>query len=324
MRSADEAVSGRDGSERPRERRARGMAWLRGVRDRALAHATSLRTRRRWRSTLVLLLLLGALGFQERRNIMVWGRGGWRPNPYREGLPTAANGVIDRGFTFCRLLYQSVRSERMGHGWNTDYPASDYNFIVRLEELTTTRPAFFEDGQPGYAVVRPDDDILFECPFLFMSDVGTVGFNDEEAATLREYLLKGGFIYVDDFWGDAAWYQWSNEIGRILPEYPIVDIGPDHVIMKALYEVEAVPQIPSIQFWRQTGRRYTSERGAASAEPHFRGIFDEEGRPLVLMTHNTDIADGWEREGEDEDFFYTFSPEAYALGINIVLYALSH
>jgi hypothetical protein len=94
--------------------------------------------------------------------------------------------------------------------------------------------------------------------------------------------------------------------------------------MHALYNVDEVPQVPSIQFWLQNGRRYTSERGSESATAHFRGIFDEEGRPLVLMTHNTDIADGWEREGEDEDFFYTFSPESYALGINIVLYSMSH
>jgi hypothetical protein len=274
---------------------------------------------------LPLLLFLVLAGFQERPQIMAWGRGGWRPNPDREGLPTAKNGVVDRGFTFCRLLYRSVRQERMGHGWNTDYPASDHNFLVRLKELTTTRPAVFaSDGQPGYAVVRPDQDELYQCPFLFMSDVGTVGFEDHEAARLRDYLLKGGMIYVDDFWGEWAWGQWSSEIGRILPEYPIVDIDPDHMVMHALYNVDEVPQVPSIQFWRQNGRRYTSERGSESATPHFRGIFDEEGRPLVLMTHNTDIADGWEREGEDEDFFYTFSPESYALGINIVLYSMSH
>ncbi len=279
--------------------------------------------RRRW--LVVSLLLLGVLvGFQERPQIMVWGRGGWRANPYREGLPTADHGVVHRGFTFCRLLYQSVRREPMGHGWNTDYPASDHNFMVRLEELTTTKPAVWADGQPGYAVVRPSQDEMYQCPFLFMSDVGTAGFSDQEVERIRDYLLKGGMIYVDDFWGDWAWRQWEGEIQRVLPEFPIVDIDPGHMVMHALYEVPEVPQVPSIQFWRQNGRRYTSERGRESATPHFRGIFDEDGRPLVLMTHNTDIADGWEREGEDDAFFYTFSPEAYALGINIILYSMSH
>ena len=254
----------------------------------------------------------------------MWGGGGWRPNPIREGLPTAENGVRDRGFTFCRLLYQSVRQEAQGHGWNTDYPGSDHNFVTRLAELTTAKPARWEDGQPGFAVVRATQEELYECPFLFMSDVGTVGFSEIEVVRLRDYLTKGGFIWVDDFWGDWAWQHWVGEITRVLPEYPIVDIDPDHMMMHALYEVENIPQIPSIQWWRRNGRRGTSERGRESETPHLRAIFDPEGRPLVVMTHNTDIADGWEREGEDYDFFYEFSPEAYALGINVVLYSLSH
>ena len=270
-----------------------------------------------------LLLLVVLAGFQVRPQAF-WGRGGWRPNPIREGLPTAENGVVHRGFTFCRLLYQSVRREPNGHGWNTDYPGSDFNFLVRLEELTTTQPAHWADGQPGFAVVRATQDELYECPFIFMSDVGTVGFSELEVVRLRDYLMRGGLIWVDDFWGEWAWRQWSSEIGRVLEDYPIVDIGPDHMIMHALYEVPRIPQIPSIQFWRRNGRRETSEQGASSATPHLRAIFDEDGRPLVIMTHNTDIADGWEREGEDEEFFYQFSPESYALGINIILYAMSH
>ena len=92
----------------------------------------------------------------------------------------------------------------------------------------------------------------------------------------------------------------------------------------SVYDVERVPQIPSIQWWRRNWGQGTSERGRESATPHLRAIFDGSGRPLVLMTHNTDIADGWEREGEEDDYFYSFSPDAYALGINVLIYALSH
>jgi hypothetical protein len=277
----------------------------------------------RWKVLFPVILLTVLAGFQVRPH-RFWGGGGWRPEPSREGLPQAANGIVDRGFTFCRLLYQSVRREPMGHGWNTDYPGSDYNFMERLEELTTMRPSRWADGQPGFAVVRPTQDELYECPFIFMSDVGTVGFSELEVVRLRDYLLKGGLIYVDDFWGPWAWDNWSRELGRILPQHGIVDIGPDHMIMQALYRVPEVPQVPSIQFWRRNGRSETSEQGSASATPHLRAIFDDEGRPLVIMTHNTDIADGWEREGEDDEYFYSFSPDAYALGINIILYVLSH
>jgi hypothetical protein len=279
----------------------------------------------RWTARLLGVVSITAIlvGFQERPR-RYWGSGGWRPNPEREGLPVASNGVTDRGFTFCRLLYRSVRREPLGHGWNTDYPGSDWNFVERLEELTTVRPAQWEDGWPGFAVVRPSQDELFQCPFLFASDVGSAGLSPEEAERLRAYLLKGGLLWVDDFWGTWAWESWARQIAEVLPEYPIVDVGPEHRMMETLYDVPAVPQVPSIQFWRRSGRRSTSEQGRDSATPHLRAIFDDDGRPLVIMTHNTDIADGWEREGEDDEFFYQFSPDAYALGINLVLYALSH
>ena len=169
-----------------------------------------------------LLITLFLAGFQVRPRAY-WGTG-WRPAPFREGLPTSKNGVVDRGFTFCRLLYQSVTSEQRGHGWNTDYPGSDFNFIIRFEELTTAQPSWWADGEPGYAVVRPSQEELYECPFLFGSDAGTVGFSTSEVAALRDYLLKGGLIWVDDFWGPRAWQRWSTEIGRVLPEFPIVDI----------------------------------------------------------------------------------------------------
>lgn len=279
-------------------------------------------SRRAWRVLIPLAIALTLTAFQVRTRAG-WGVG-WRPSPLREGLPVSEGGVVERGFTFCRLLYQSVRSEQGGYGWNTDYPGSDYNFVTRLEELTSTRPSRWRDGEPGYAVVRPTQKELFECPFVFASDVGTLGFDREEVLAMRTYLEKGGLLWVDDFWGTRAWEQWSSEIARVLPELPIVDVGPDHMMMHALYEVEAVPQIPSIQWWRRNGGYGTSERGRDSATPHLRVIFDEDGRPLVIMTHNTDVADGWEREGEEDDYFYAFSPEAYALGINVVLYALTH
>ena len=264
---------------------------------------------------LLALLLFGAAAGHAQR----WGgRGGWRSAPEREGLPERRGG-----FTFCRLLYNSVRAEPAGHGWNTDYPASDHNFMLRLSQLTTADVSRWADGEPGYAVVRATDRTLFECPFLFASDVGTAQFSDEEVVLLRQYLLKGGFLWVDDFWGERAWTYWSETIRRVLPFYEVTDLPSDHPLLRAAYDVQSVPQIPSIQFWRRSGGA-TSERGGESAQPHLRAIRDEQGRILVLMSHNTDIADGWEREGEDEAFFFAFSGDAYALGINVALWALTH
>jgi hypothetical protein len=110
---------------------------------------------------------------------------------------------------------------------------------------------------------------------------------------------------------------------KTLPEYPIVDVPPDHPIRHELFDVVDVPQVTSINFWRGSGGT-TSERGPDSLHPDFRMIADEKGHIMVLMTHNTDIGDSWEREGEDHEFFLQFSPPGYALGINVVLYALTH
>jgi hypothetical protein len=158
------------------------------------------------------------------------------------------------------------------------------------------------------------------------SDVGTIGLSTEEAQRLREYLLKGGFLWVDDFWGSEAWTQWVSQLSLVLSplEYPIEDLPLDHPLYSTWSYVAKVPQITNIQFWRRVGGTTTSERGDDSAEPHLRVVRDRSGRIMVLMTHNTDISDAWEREGEDPGFFYQFSPDGYALGINVVLYAMSH
>jgi hypothetical protein len=267
----------------------------------------------RWGVTIAITLTAAAQVYGQ------WGRLRWAP----ERLPTPDS--FDGGYTFCRGMYESVRREPLGTGWRTDYPDADINFSIRLSELTKTRVSKQPDGVPNHLVIPLTDDALFQCPVLEMEDVGTIGLSEAEAVRLRDYLLKGGFLYVDDFWGSAAWAQWEEEIGRVLPrsEYPIVDLTMDHPLFRSMFVIGKVPQIPSINFWGRSGGA-TSERGSDSDEVHIRGISDRAGRLMVLMTHNTDISDAWEREGEDPRYFYQFSPDGYALGINIVLYALSH
>ena len=232
----------------------------------------------------------------------------------------------DRAFSFCRILYTSVRRERSGGGWRTDYPYGEINLMIRLSELTKTPVPFDRKREPTHYVVRLTDPSLFECPLTMASDVGTIGLSAAEAEHLRLYLLKGGFLWVDDFWGTAAWQQWTREMAKVLPpsEYPITDVPLDDPIFSSQFVVTEVPQITNIGFWRRSRGRETSERGADSRDAHFRAIRDAHGRIMVAMTHNTDIADSWEREGEDPGFFYQFSPDGYALGINVLLYAMTH
>jgi hypothetical protein len=111
----------------------------------------------------------------------------------------------------------------------------------------------------------------------------------------------------------------------VLPpgRYPIVDLPVEHPMFQTIYTVKRILQVPAISQWRRSGGR-TSERGSESVQVNTRGIFDEKGRLLVLMTHNTDISDTWEREGEDPEYFYRFSPEGYAIAINVMTYVLTH
>ena len=248
---------------------------------------------------------------------------------FREGSLAARYAppkMPDASFVICRIAYRSVRVEPMGIGWQTDYPFAEINLTTRLSELTRTRVSRDDGGHPNHFVVRLTDDTLFNCPITMASDVGSLGFTAPEIERLRTYLLKGGFLWVDDFWGTLAWRQWSNEIAKVLPpsEYPIEDVAPDDPLRRSMFEVADIPQITNIQFWRGVGGQTTSERGTDSTEAHLRAIRDRHGRIMVLMTHNTDVADSWEREGEDPGFFYQFSPNGYALGINVLLHAMSH
>lgn len=152
--------------------------------------------------------------------------------PPRFPTPTFHDGR----FTHCKIMYESVRREMNGMGWATDYPYAAINLLTRVKELTKTPISLDAQGDPNYWVVRLTDDALFSCPFTMATDVGTAGFSDEEILRLREYLLKGGFLWVDDFWGDRAWDQWTSQLKRAMPEYAIEDVPPDRPLMHTMFD----------------------------------------------------------------------------------------
>jgi len=229
---------------------------------------------------------------------------------------------FDGKFHYCRAVYR--RNPRgQGGSWLTDYPLADIDLSIRLSELTNIDVAFDAPGQPRHLIVQLTSDELYQCPVIIMQEVGRLLFTPDDAERLRSYLLKGGFLWVDDFWGSYAWDVWEAEIRKVFPppEYHIVDITPEHPLYHTMFDLKEVPQIPGIGTFL-AGR--TSEMGADSAEVHVRGIADKQGRLMVLATHNTDVSDSWEREGEDPTYFRQFSVNGYRVAVNVILYAMTH
>jgi hypothetical protein len=248
-----------------------------------------------------------------------------RGRGFRGYIRTPTPQSFDGRFNFCRIMSSASRFGD-GGGWSVDYPRADVNLSIRLSELTKTQISIDPSSEePNHLVIRLTDPELYQCPFIMMTEVGRTYFDPDEAERLRDYLLKGGFLWADDFWGSYAWDHWASEFSKVLPPsgYPIRDLPLNHPLFRAQFHVTKVAQIPSINFWYGSGGG-TSEQGMDSAEPHARGIADRHQRLMVLITHNTDFGDSWEREGDDPNYFYTFSVDGYAFGINALLYAMAH
>jgi hypothetical protein len=239
----------------------------------------------------------------------------------RLGDPVGA--AYDGAFRFCRIRFRNS-PEGDGNGWFVDYPRADENFSTRLGELTKVGIHHDGEGTPHHIVITLLDDELFTCPFVMMTEPGGAYFDDEEAARLREYLLKGGFLWADDFWGSVAWEWWSRQIGKALPpsDYPIVELPMSHPLYHVLFDIEDVPQTPNIGLWMRA--HITSERGADSPKTLPRAIVDHNGRAIVYMTFNTDFGDAFEEESVSPDYFRNHSLKDYPIGADVLLYAMTH
>jgi hypothetical protein len=268
------------------------------------------------------VLLLGAILAMSTADAAPQRRGRFFGFGYGPRLPP--NPKYDGAFMFCRIWFDNA-SNGDGGGWFVDYPRADINLSFRFSELTVTPVSRDVAGDYNHGVYRLTDPEIDHCPFIMMTEPGGTYFSPEEATHLHDYLLHGGFLWADDFWGEYAWAHWENEIRKALPsgEFPLADVPLDHPIFHVLYDVREIPQIPSIGFWLGTGGR-TSERGSDSAVPHARAISDRQGHMLVFMTHNTDFGDAFEREGDDHRYFDQFAGAGYAVGVNVLLYALTH
>jgi len=220
-------------------------------------------------------------------------------------------------FYWTRAVYSGSRGGWWSRGrpaWATDFPKGDRQFLVVVQRLVQLDAYDFENA------VRLDDPELRRFPLVYAVEVGHMNLTDEEVRGLHGFLEAGGMLLVDDFWGGREWAQFEHNMARVLPNRPIVEIPPDHPLFSAHYQIDEIKQVPARG--RGIRGRPTWERPDAQT-PHVRGIFDEEGRLMVVINFNTDLGDAWEW-AEDPYYPLEYSTFAYELGANMIVYGMSH
>ena len=262
------------------------------------------------------LILTTIIGWSQHQ----WSRGERDP---RAGVPNwdRDEELPNDMFTFARIQYDSWGRGWRGRGkWSVDYPESDLNMSFRLEQLTSLKV------DPEGIVLSLNEDKLFNYPFIYIIEPGELYFSDAEVKALRKYLLNGGFLMVDDFWGEAEWKNFERQFRRVFPTREIVELPIEHELFQCVFPLKQKPQVPNPRTAIQgASRGITWERWDAKT-PHYRGVYDDEGRLMVVICHNTDLGDGWEEESRaGEWYFKEFSePKAYPMGINIIFYSMTH
>ncbi len=222
-------------------------------------------------------------------------------------------GRVPREFYFSRAAYTGYYRFRDYRSWQVDFPKADRQFLIGLRRLTNL------DAYEAENPVRLTDPALGRYPFLYSVEVGYMQLTDAEVQGLRRYLLAGGFLVVDDFWGSFEYANFAAEIQRVLPGYPVVDITLDHPIFNCFYNITEIVQVPNVGQGIQGGPTWESD----GYHPSVKGIYDERGRLMVVVNWNTDLGDAWEW-AENPYYPLKFSTYAYQMGVNYIIYAMSH
>lgn len=226
-------------------------------------------------------------------------------------------------FTFARVEYSDGdqgygRRWGRGGGWRTDYPTSDLNFSLRLQQLTSIQV------NPHPTIVRLSDPNLADFPFLYLIEPGAMSLDADEVKGLREYCLKGGFLMVDDFWGDYEYQNLYMELKKVFPDREPREVPLEHEIFQCVYPLKEKPQVPSVHIFER-GYTYEPRPESDTSRARYLAFEDDAQRIMVFICHNTDLGDGWEREGENREYFAEFAvKKSYPMGINIVTYAMTH
>ena len=254
--------------------------------------------------------------------LLVWGslhafQVGFRAYPYEEDDPAAVPpGANDKTeWAFARLRYPSISRGRRGgrySSWGTDYPKADRQFVLGVKRLTRI------DACSAERVIDLDTDEIFNWPWVYAVEVGHWDLTDAQCLRVREYLLRGGFLMVDDFHGTREWAVFMASMDRIFPDRPIVEIESKDPIFHVVYDLDERVQVPGAQFLR-SGRTYEQD----GIEPKWRAIYDDQGRVMVAICHNQDNGDAWEW-ADLPAYPERYASQAYRLGVNYIVYAMTH
>jgi len=241
-------------------------------------------------------------------------------------------------FTFARAIFKVGPNLAPGYGrgrrlgWWVDFPDADLNLSYRLQQMTSIRT------DPDGRVLKLNSPDLHSYPFLLMEHPGYMALREDEIAGLRKYLLAGGVLAIIDFWNTREWEGFAAQMKKVLPDRQWTELGMDHPIFHCVFELKGPMQhlqVPTMQFWNQlhdpddptsyVHRRPAFDRGEGSERMSVRALHDDKGHLMVIAFHNSDITDGWEREGEHQDYFEVFSERvSYPLGINLIFYLMTH
>jgi hypothetical protein len=259
--------------------------------------------RRRRLLVLVLLcsVLAGSLYAQGRYRF----RGNFGPTPGQPPVGAPAE------WTFTRLAYGGGGFR--GSSWTVDYPVAEYHFSGAVKRLTR-----INSQENGY-VVDPDYDDIFDYPWLYVVEPGGWAFTPDQAQRMRDYLLRGGFMMIDDFHGEDEWQGFQNGMRMIFPDRAIEDIAPEEALYEMPFPLTERLQVPGPRYM-QTGLTYERTDGVT---PHWRGVRDDEGRWMVVISHNIDYGEGWE-QADTPQYPEPFTRQAYEIGINYLIYSMTH
>ncbi|MEE9335882.1 MAG: DUF4159 domain-containing protein [Granulosicoccaceae bacterium] len=254
--------------------------------------------------------------------------------PQRPDCPKALSGVANGEFTFSRLIFsdnqQAIEDlgDRIGYPhWQADCSESEPHFIAAMKRLTRVDT---NDDSQSISLV---DDRLFDYPMLYIVEAGFASISDPEAENLNEYLMRGGFLLVDDFHGSHQWEQFEGWIAKVFPDRPIVDLPQDHEIFNVHFSIDEFIQIPGLralclnpgETWELPISKSFNvvESNSSRQTPRWRGILDDDGRVMVMINWNMDLGDAWEH-ADMEEYSALYTATAYRLGVNYVLYGMTH